>query len=48
MAAADARLRIPIRKQLRSLNLAMAAALAAGEALRQTGAMIEDAPEDAS
>jgi tRNA(Leu) C34 or U34 (ribose-2'-O)-methylase TrmL len=27
---------------LRSLNLAMAAALAVGEALRQTGAMIED------
>ena len=48
MAAADARLRIPIRKELRSLNLAMAAALAAGEALRQTGAMIEDAPEAAS
>ena len=36
-AAADARLRIPIAKGLRSLNVAMAAALVAGEALRQTG-----------
>ena len=35
--AADARLRIPIRAGLRSLNVAMAAALVAGEALRQTG-----------
>jgi len=43
-AAADARLRIPIRRQLRSLNLAMAVALAAGEALRQTGTTIEDLP----
>ncbi len=34
--AADARLRIPMRYGLRSLNLAMAAAMAAGEALRQT------------
>ena len=44
MAAVDARLRIPIRRGLRSLNLAMAVALAAGEALRQTGGMIEDEP----
>jgi tRNA (cytidine/uridine-2'-O-)-methyltransferase len=36
-AAADARLLIPMRPGLRSLNVAMAAALAAGEALRQTG-----------
>jgi tRNA (cytidine/uridine-2'-O-)-methyltransferase len=36
--AADVRLRIPIRPGLRSLNVAMAAALAAGEALRQTDA----------
>jgi len=36
-AAADARLVIPIRPGLRSLNVAMAAAMAAGEALRQTG-----------
>ncbi len=35
--AADVRLRIPIRQGLRSLNIAMAAAMAAGEALRQTG-----------
>ena len=31
---ADARLRIPLRPGLRSLNVAMAAAMAAGEALR--------------
>jgi tRNA (cytidine/uridine-2'-O-)-methyltransferase len=36
-AAADARLRIPIADGLRSLNVAMAVALVAGEALRQTG-----------
>jgi len=36
-AAADARLVIPMRAGLRSLNVAMAAAMAAGEALRQTG-----------
>jgi len=36
-AAADARLRIPMRQCMRSLNVAIAAALAAGEALRQTG-----------
>jgi tRNA (cytidine/uridine-2'-O-)-methyltransferase len=35
--AADARLRIPIAAGLRSLNVAMAVALVAGEALRQTG-----------
>lgn len=35
--AADARLRIPIRDGLRSLNIAVAAAMIAGEALRQTG-----------
>jgi len=34
-AAADARLKIPIKPTLRSLNVAMAAALAVGEALRQ-------------
>jgi tRNA (cytidine/uridine-2'-O-)-methyltransferase len=37
--AADARLRIPIAASLRSLNVAMAMALVAGEALRQTGGM---------
>ena len=35
--AADVRLRIPMREGLRSLNVAMAVALVAGEALRQTG-----------
>ncbi len=34
--AADVRLVIPIREGLRSLNVAMAAAMALGEALRQT------------
>jgi tRNA (cytidine/uridine-2'-O-)-methyltransferase len=37
--AADARLKIPIRQGLRSLNVAVAAAMAVGEALRQTGPM---------
>jgi tRNA (cytidine/uridine-2'-O-)-methyltransferase len=37
-AAADARLRIAIKPTLRSLNVAMAAAMALGEALRQTRA----------
>jgi tRNA (cytidine/uridine-2'-O-)-methyltransferase len=36
--AADARLTIPLCPGLRSLNVAVAAAMAAGEALRQTGA----------
>ncbi len=36
-ATADHRLRIPMRQGLRSLNVAMAVALVAGEALRQTG-----------
>jgi tRNA (cytidine/uridine-2'-O-)-methyltransferase len=35
-AAADVRLLIPMRPGMRSLNVAMAAALGAGEALRQT------------
>jgi tRNA (cytidine/uridine-2'-O-)-methyltransferase len=35
--AADARLRIPMRAGLRSLNVAVAAAMVIGEALRQTG-----------
>jgi tRNA (cytidine/uridine-2'-O-)-methyltransferase len=35
-AASDARLRIPIRPEVRSFNLATSAALALGEALRQT------------
>lgn len=36
-AMSDARLRIPIRGEVRSFNLATSAALALGEALRQTG-----------
>ena len=36
-ASCDAIIRIPIRAEVRSLNLATAAALALGEALRQTG-----------
>ena len=36
VAAADARLKIPIKPELRSLNVAVAAAMAVGEALRQT------------
>ena len=36
-AATDARLVIPMREGLRSLNVAVAAAMAVGEALRQTG-----------
>ena len=39
-SVADARLVIPIRPGLRSLNVAMAAAMALGEALRQTGAAV--------
>ncbi|UIP06442.1 tRNA (cytidine(34)-2'-O)-methyltransferase [Erythrobacter sp. SDW2] len=35
--ACDARLRIPMRPEVRSMNLATSAALALGEALRQTG-----------
>ncbi len=41
VAAADARLKIPIKQGLRSLNVAMAAAMAIGEALRQTRPCIE-------
>ena len=36
-AMSSAKLRIPIRPQVRSFNLATSAALALGEALRQTG-----------
>jgi tRNA (cytidine/uridine-2'-O-)-methyltransferase len=36
--AADARLRVPMREGLRSMNIAVAAALVLGEAMRQTGA----------
>jgi tRNA (cytidine/uridine-2'-O-)-methyltransferase len=37
--AADARIRVPMRAGLRSLNVAVAAAMVLGEALRQTGAL---------
>jgi tRNA (cytidine/uridine-2'-O-)-methyltransferase len=37
VAAAEAQLKIPIKPGLRSLNVAMAAAMAVGEARRQTG-----------
>jgi tRNA (cytidine/uridine-2'-O-)-methyltransferase len=37
--AADARLCIPLKSGLRSLNVAITAAMAAGEALRQLGAL---------
>ncbi len=37
--AADFRLRIPMRAGLRSLNVAMAAAMVVGEAVRQTGGL---------
>ena len=40
-ATADARLVIPIKPGLRSLNVAMAAAMALGEALRQTRPAME-------
>ena len=36
-AAADARLRVPMRPAFRSLNVAVAAATVLGEAMRQTG-----------
>ena len=36
-AACDAKVRIPIRAEVRSFNLATSAAIALGEALRQTG-----------
>lgn len=36
-ATADARVRIPMREGLRSLNVAVSAAIAVAEALRQTG-----------
>ena len=37
--AADARLKVPLRPGLRSLNVALAAAIVLGEALRQTGGL---------
>jgi tRNA (cytidine/uridine-2'-O-)-methyltransferase len=45
--AAEARVTIPMRAGLRSLNVALACAMATGEALRQTGSFPE-APVSAS
>lgn len=42
--AVDARLRIPMRPGLRSLNVALAAALVLGEALRQTQQFPQETP----
>ena len=42
-AASDAKLRIPIRPEVRSFNLATSAALALGEALRQVHGLPHDA-----
>jgi len=44
--AADARLVIPVKPGLRSLNVAIAAAMALGEALRQTSAPIPKLAND--
>src|SRR5665647_1270183 len=38
--AADFRVRIPLRAGMRSLNIAVAVAMVAGEALRQTGSWV--------
>jgi tRNA (cytidine/uridine-2'-O-)-methyltransferase len=43
VTAVDARLAIPIKPGLRSLNVAVAAAMALGEALRQAGSTINEA-----
>lgn len=42
--AADARLVVPMRPGLRSINVALAAAMVLGEALRQTGQFPQGAP----
>jgi len=39
----DARVRIPMKNQTRSLNVAISAAIVLGEALRQTGVFADDA-----
>ncbi|GGF51021.1 tRNA (cytidine(34)-2'-O)-methyltransferase [Azorhizobium oxalatiphilum] len=41
-AVADARVKIPLRPGMRSLNVAVSAAMALGEGLRQTGAFPVD------
>ena len=43
-AAADVRIAIPLKPGLRSLNIAVAAAMVAGEALRQTGGQTGEMP----
>ncbi|MGE0052684.1 MAG: tRNA (cytidine(34)-2'-O)-methyltransferase [Hyphomicrobium sp.] len=43
---ADARLRIPMRPGLRSLNIAVAAAIVVGEALRQTNGYPSTVPSE--
>jgi tRNA (cytidine/uridine-2'-O-)-methyltransferase len=43
--AADARIAVPMRAPLRSLNVAVAAAMVLGEALRQTGGWPAPPPE---
>lgn len=40
--AADARLRVPMRRGVRSINVALVAAMVLGEALRQTGGFPKD------
>ena len=40
-AVSDARVRLPMRRDVRSLNLASSVAIALGEALRQTGSLPE-------
>lgn len=42
--ASDARLRVPLRPGLRSLNVALAAAIVLGEALRQTDGLPRETP----
>ena len=44
-AAAVVRLRIPMRPGLRAINIAMACAMALGEALRQTGEIAPNSPK---
>jgi tRNA (cytidine/uridine-2'-O-)-methyltransferase len=41
-AAADARVVVPMRPALRSLNVAVSAAIVLGEALRQTGGFVRE------
>jgi tRNA (cytidine/uridine-2'-O-)-methyltransferase len=47
-ATADARILIPMRPGLRSLNVAVAAAMVLGEALRQTNGFVPAMPPDLS